>query len=709
MELFEERTLRLKEETGDALKLKDSDLAGITLDPYLLWACETQFLYYKNQASPTETDAQLLIELSPDGATDGVGIAALAKLNCVSVADIYTSPALHLHETHFLTARVQLRAFLVHLRDDTVLLRAQIKGLTLSMLISPEEGESHPQGKSTLWSEGYQQKRYQTLCDSTGCDSPEVIVGVVDDGIAFLNDKFCRHSSDNTQATRLISYWDQNSPPREGGYGQNASAGYGQVFDRQAIDEMLHSPYAAAHVYRKERLYRLDRSQSHGTAVLDIAANSSNSSSDYAPSLLAVQLQLPRSGDDNSGGWLDGALLDALRFMLDQVDSYWVSSLKSNKTLALPQLVVNVSFSTQRGAHDGSSTITRAIDELITRRAVNGRQSLAVVFSAGNELQSRLHVETPELAPGDTQEYLWQLPPDDDTPSFVELWAKGKQPKFSVKLYPPGEANKPCVHIDGRGMQSHARDVNEEVFASAIASAEDDTHHCCALLALAPTNQREFGGAKANFGAWTIRVRNTSGQPISLNGWIQSDRSRLSESNRGRQSYFVDSHYRKRVNNKDAIKDGIPPGSFETNDQPKSQIKRSNTLNALATGQCSLSATGYLKDTGDYADYAALGKEGWNKGPDVAMVCQLNKLRAVPACGTFSGGTTQLNGTSAAAPALTRRLTEQWQLQPELSQQMALQQMIEHDRAEINKRYQRALTPNGQVIERLLLADEPTF
>lgn len=588
IEIFEKRTLRLKEETGKALEINDIDLVGITLDPYLLWACETQFLYYKNQTSPNETDARLLIELSLEGVTEGAGMAAMAKLGCVDVADIYTSPALHLYETHFLTARVKLRAFLVHLRDDKVL-RAMIRGLTLSMLISPEEGESHPQGKSALWAEGYQQQRYQDLCDITVADAPEVIVGVVDDGIAFLNDNFCHQPSDNMPTTRFISYWDQNSAPRKGGYGQNASAGYGQFFDRQAIDEMLHSPVAAAHVYRKECLYRLDRSQSHGTAVLNIAANSSNKTNNYAPSLLAVQLQSPRSGDDNSGGWLDGALLDALRFMLDQVDCYWANLHETNKALALPQLVVNVSFSTQRGAHDGSSAITRAIDELITRRIVDGRHTLAVVFSAGNDLQSRLHVETPEFPPRDTQEYLWQLPPDDDTPSFVELWAKGQQPNFSVTLIPPGETNKPCVQINGQGMQSHARDAKGEVFASAIASAEDSTDHCSALLTLAPTNRREFGGAKANFGIWTIRVCNTSEQAISVNGWIQSDRSRLQESSRGRQSNFCGSHYRKRVNNKGAIQDGVPPSSFETGDQLKSQIRRSNTLNALATGLYSLS------------------------------------------------------------------------------------------------------------------------
>ena len=708
MALFEERTLRLKSETGEALEILDRDLAGITLDPYLLWACETQFTYYKSQALPNDTEARLLIELTAEGAAGGAGSATLAKLDAVSIADIYTSPALHLLETHFLTARVKLRAFLVSLRDSPEL-RALIKGLTLSMLISPEEEECHPKGKSALWAEGFKPEKYQELCKTNGTKSSEVIVAVVDDGIALLNERFCHRSIDNNQTTRFISYWDQNSPPRQGGYGQSASAAYGQVFDREAINNMLNSPHAATHMYRKEQLYRLDRGQSHGTAVLDIAAGSPIESGSDAPKLLAVQLQLPRSGDDNSGGWLDGALLDALRFTLDQVDSFWANLVDKSKETALPQLVVNVSFSTQRGAHDGNSAITRAIDELITSRLVNGRHTLAVVFSAGNELQSQQHVDIPIIKPGDSKDMLWQIPPDDDTPSFVELWARGEQPDFSVMLIPPGETNKPSVHLDAIGTQSHARDTSGNIIASAIANAKQDTDQCCALLALPPTNRREFGGAKANFGTWTIRVCNTSNHPLSLNGWIQADRSRQLGPSRGRQSYFYDNQYRKRVNSNNALKSGIPPGSFETSDQFKSQIKRSNTLNALATGQYSLSAAGYLHDTGDYADYAALGKGGWNKGPDVATVCQLDKLKGMPTSGTLSGAYTQINGTSAAAPALTRRLAAQWQSQPELSAQTALQQMIEQDRAEINQRYQKPLNPNGQVIERLLPYDESNF
>lgn len=708
MGLSGERMLQLKTETGDELIIKDSDLAGISLDPYLLWACETQFRYYKNLASPTDTDARLLIELSDAGATDGTGVAALADLDCTDVADIYTNPALHLRGTHFLTAQVQLRAFVLHLRNKPEI-RALIKGLTLSMVISPETGESHPKGQTALWADGFDPQHYQALCDASGTEASQVIVGVVDDGIAFLNDQFCRRSAAGAEETRFIGYWDQNSPPRPGGYGQNASAAYGQVFDREAINDMLRSPYAAAHVYRKERLYRLDRRQSHGTAVLDIAAGSASVTGADAASLLAVQLLLPRSGDDNSGGWLDGALLDALRFMLDQVDSQWAKQRQSNAALALPQLVVNVSYSNQRGAHDGSSTITRAIDELISSRIVNGKHTLAVVFSAGNELQSRLHAEIPELAPGETEEIRWQLPPDDDTPSFVELRAKGQQPAFSVELMSPEEPNKPSVQIKGQGKQAHAHDANGDTLASAIASSIDNTSDCTVLLALAPTDRREFGGAKAHFGIWNIHVCNTSDQPISLDAWIQSDRSRLGESNRGRQSSFRDSHYRARIKNQDAIKRGIPPGSFETSDQSESKIKRSNTLNALATGKHTLSAAGYIRSTGDYADYAALGKDGWNTGPDVATVCQTSPSQGVATCGTASGGHTQITGTSAAAPALTRRLAKQWQSQPGLSPHTALQQMIAEDKATISTRYPQSLNPNGREIDRLLLADEPTF
>ena len=694
--LFDGLKLRLSQSSGEDVFVSDSELAGIDIGPYLHWACETGFHYYKTNHNKAEPEARLLIELSDKGALGGCAALRLSKLDCVHISAVYTAPALHLRDAHFLTASVQLRRFIKQLQKSSEL-QALIRGMELSMLISPEseDPKADRSSKSTLWPNAFDNDRYNALCAIEEGTKHTVIVGIADDGIGFLNPRFSRKYKDGLQS-RFIAYWDQNSQATESGAA--ASTGYGQSFQHDCINTLLNDAHLTESSYRKEKQYRLLRGQSHGTGVLDLAAGEEPDVADTTP-LVAVQLLLPESGDDNSGGWLDAALLDALRFMLDQVDSWWLQ--QQDRDLALPKLIVNVSYSSQRGAHDGSCPATRAVDELIAQRTLdNGRQTLAVVYSAGNERQSNTHATVQTLKPNEYTYVYWQLPPDDDTPSFMEIWATGDRPNFSSNLsMANGES---CVHINGTGQQSYAKDKQSRVYVSALGgsdSAYNTKTHCSTLLAIAPTQRAQFSDAKAMFGTCRVRIGNISENPLELHCWIQSDKSRIDEQTLGRQSTFVEAPAQP------------PTQQKNTKDQDgslfvASKITASNTINALATGTHCLSAGGYSADSGLIAPYSATGKPDRSNGPSIATACQASAYRGLSCSGTHAGSYTTINGTSAAAPLLTRLLAAYFAEHPMANSQAALTALISEHAPLIQALYPHLRDNSENELKRLAL---PSF
>ena len=82
-----------------------------------------------------------------------------------------------------------------------------------------------------------------------------------------------------------------------------------------------------------------------------------------------------------------------------------------------------VSYGPQAGAHNGSSLLERAIDDLIdSQKYVD---ELFVVVPIGNSFQSRAHAQL-ELTQGGG-EIAWHVPPDSETPGFLEIWIPLRQ------------------------------------------------------------------------------------------------------------------------------------------------------------------------------------------------------------------------------------------------------------------------------------------
>jgi hypothetical protein len=148
--------------------------------------------------------------------------------------------------------------------------------------------------------------------------------------------------------------------------------------------------------------------------------------------------------------------------------------------------------------------------------------------------------------------------------------------------------------------------------------------------------------------------------PIDIDAWIQRDETPYGYRRRGRQSRFEDPDYVRF----DAY--GYP--LEEDPENHKSYIRRSGTLNAIATGAATVAVAGYRYSDGLPATYSASGPEatdsaklnsGFRRSPDAMAVSDDSvTCRGVLAAGTRSGSVAAMNGTSVAAAYVTRLLAE---------------------------------------------------
>lgn len=188
-----------------------------------------------------------------------------------------------------------------------------------------------------------------------GVDGAGAVVGVVDSGID-VSHPSVRNPDGSTRIRWLLAFGDE---PR--GVHAELEEEYGctefddcAVYDRVDIDLALESGIIAG--FPGDAL-------GHGTHVTSIAAGSDGNSPGIAP---GAELVLVRATGD-AGTASDVALLIGTRFVFDRATE-----------LELPA-VVNLSLGSGFGAHDGTSALEQALDELA---AGEGR---AIVLASGND------------------------------------------------------------------------------------------------------------------------------------------------------------------------------------------------------------------------------------------------------------------------------------------------------------------------------------
>jgi len=184
-----------------------------------------------------------------------------------------------------------------------------------------------------------------------------VIIGIIDSGIDYSNPDFINEDG----STRIISIWDQSvvegQPPK--GFKK------GTEWTRKEIDGALKNLEEDKH---SSVIHHVD-ALGHGTCIAEIAAGNGRSSergySGLAPKSELIVVKLGSRGGEGFSRTTE--FMRAMRYLVDKAK-------KLNKPI-----VINGSYGTNEGAHDGNSLFESFIDEIIDE------WKITMVVAAGNE------------------------------------------------------------------------------------------------------------------------------------------------------------------------------------------------------------------------------------------------------------------------------------------------------------------------------------
>lgn len=453
------------------------------------------------------------------------------------------------------------------------------------------------------------------------------VIVLIDEGIPLL---------DLARSNRLVSYWLQDAPSRKAGspwlpYGRDA---HGELLMR-ALRTAPPAPAALAGADLAHDVawgvqpgrvspgrMRLHCRVTHGAAVLGEVVRRT----DPVDPVVAVTLP-PEAVRDTAGHSVPYHVLTGLLHGMAVARAIGAALGRS-----LPVVAV-VSYGILAGPKDGSSPFERALDAIADPgAAVPGLGPVDVILPMGN---GRLSATVARLD-GQRGDVAMVVPPDDRTPTFVEVRAEGGGPP-AVSLAPPGGVAVPLppdgVTLVG-GVPVRTRSMAP--WGPGL------------LVELPPTAGQGLAatGPLARPGRWTVR-RTGNG---ALHLAIQRDDSLPSMRSGGRQARFEDPAH----------------GTSDTSGRPRLEdsqgvvVTRAGTMNAYAGGHHVLRVGGRFARGGGTVPYSSLaptGGSGRSVEGDVLGVTDDAPGRWGRRVSSARGiGPVRMDGTSLAAPLVARHL-----------------------------------------------------
>ena len=461
-------------------------------------------------------------------------------------------------------------------------------------------------------------------------ESPDIevrlpsIIGIIDDQFDFLNAYYAKDLTKT--ATRFLAVWDQND---------YTASQIGKVWLKAQIDNQVQL-FGRSYASYSGLNYPI-KLRTHGVSVASIAikniAKCKPEAVDSEPNIVAVQLP-SNTVVDTSGASLGAHALDAMHYIFN------IAALHTPiaQTFKRP-VVVNLSYGAIAGAHDGTSILEAAMDELLTLRAVN----TAIVLPAGNSRETRTHLSG-DIEPNAVFEFNWTMPPSDATDSFLEIWIDGDK-SIEVQVIPPYEASvSGWMTEDTMALwQTNHCEITETVGALInIGKSTNSNLHKQTLIALAPTKySKNVPNALISAGVFKIQVKNKSSTKINMQAWVERDDAVLGFDGGGQQSTL----------------------SYLNEAQQKANISQEvGTLNSIANGEHTISVAAYIQSNGEPCNYSGESLTGALRKNKLTVAAPGDEgegpwqgLEVREALGT---DTFRIGGTSLAAPAVTRWLAD---------------------------------------------------
>ncbi|MEO1532587.1 MAG: hypothetical protein AAFU72_10495, partial [Pseudomonadota bacterium] len=495
-----------------------------------------------------------------------------------------------------------------------------------------------------------------------------VVTGIIDHGINIAHARF-RHAK---RGPRVDFAWIQGAPADTAKkastvpFGREWTAsGIADALEKAEGDEGRALRLLDLVDFRRAGRDPLSNPVSHGTHVLDLAAGAASDDDDaVANRIIAVDLP-ERVIEETSGGLIALCFIQALDYILRRARTISVAQKK-----AVP-VVLNFSLSRAGGPEGGLHIAARAIEALIKAHQAEiealglpvvapdaeGKARVEIVLPSGNRRQAQGHATAAAAAKGKTTLTVpWRVQPGDMTSSYLEFWLPAGARGATLKVAGPGgtaEAVPLAVDVP------QALEGDGQV----IAQASLDTREGGAqriFIALAPTDAGQSGRRPAPSGVWQVSVSATLPGGGRIDAHVLRDDTALGFAPRGRQSYFDDPAYERFEAHGDVL-DRDPAGL-------PSVVRRDGAFNGLAGGVSPLVVSGYrvrevsqgVARAPDWpAPYAgAPSPDSARKLTAAAPSDRSRLLSGVFAAGTLSGTTVAMNGTSVAAPQLTRAVAQ---------------------------------------------------
>lgn len=599
-------------------------------------------------------------------------------LNAVRVSQLFLRSGEEPRETLFVTAQVRPEFFIDFLEKakangepENPNLQAVVEAITIG---TPS---TRTPMAPKLFSVGLSEDVPEPLEDIDLDDNPPsngvVIVAIIDDGIAFGHERFWQAEGD----TRIEYIWLQDRGFEVSDGLEEPPFEYGREFKRGDINTAL-AEVTAGGMVDEDSFYRhigavkfeeatpksVAKRISHGAHIMD-AANGYDHR-DAAQRTLAenrpmICVQLPTDATaDTSGTLLEPHLSEAIQYILHRADLIARDRITDAGTGTGPiPVVINFSYGHHLGAHDGTQNGEAAFEHAITDRMATHGVPLRVVVPSGNSHLSRTHAIV-DFDDDNTKELRWRIQPDDKTWSFMEIWMPPGLPANRMKIRlstPAGTSTSELDETDGGLRQLPPGGVSDPYICRIKYNFVPGANRGVFLIAVQPTERLspEAGAIAepiAPSGRWTVTLIKQTGAPdMTVNAWIQRDGPPLGFPIRGRQSYFDNPCY-------DRFDDFGRPIEI---DDPACEIRREGTISGLATTDGEMIVVGgYLRKEDRPSPYSAGGPtNGTRIGPDVMAVSDDSVVhRGRLAAGTRSGSMAALDGTSVAAPQITRWIAE---------------------------------------------------
>jgi len=503
----------------------------------------------------------------------------------------------------------------------------------------------------------------------SGTRSKSVVIGIIDDGIAFANACFRRANG----STRVEYFWNQNNnipgatPPQPPGLPWS----YGHEINKQTIDTNLaasafpppNGPVDEAKVYRLSKLvdYAVGLHKAagwriaHGTHTLSLAAG--HPMSDDRSDRPIIGVQLPVAGTaDQSGAKLKTYVADAVHYILHRA----LTLTKQNEP-PLP-VVINFSYAVHDGPHDGTFILERVFEKAIARAG----RPVQIVLPAGNTLQARCHAQT-TFGRATNMPLSLRVQPDGLRATALSIWLPYSGPKAPAAsrvtltlATPDGTVSSPLTETLGAA----ATLMTPTGGVYAVAQYDFDsraTQRSCFEITINPTARLLWAPETpiAPSGLWTITLRNTGlDQNAVVEAWVERDDLIYGYPRRGRQAYFDDLNYLRYDPQGRPVYDDPPPPAVAA----PSYVLRNGMINGIATGATPVVAGGFIVKTLQADIFSAGGPDEAPHGgvrvvPSPGAVLPSDESRVhtgIFAAGTRSGSVVALSGTSMSCAQLTR-------------------------------------------------------